>query len=85
MLQSSELCEASHEPLIPVRFAMARTETAHLIRRERCKLDQPGDIVCHGNPLVREEQERRSADALCGPEVCHLPIKRDEGVVIEDD
>ncbi len=31
MLQSSEFCKASYEPLILVRFATAQTETVYLI------------------------------------------------------
>ncbi len=57
ILQSSKFCKASHKPLILVRFAMTHTETAYLIRRERCKLDQPHNIDHHGDPLVCKEQE----------------------------
>lgn len=77
--------EDLHEPLIRVSCEafVARTEIAHLIRRERYKLDQYHDIVSRGNPPVCEEQECRSGP-LSGPETRNLPIKRDKGVVYQE-
>ena len=57
--------------------------TPHLIRREGRELDQSHGVHRSGNPLVREEQQRRP-DPASPPEARYFTVQYDEGIVDEE-